>query len=91
MDPSLAVCFLCRQEKDFKILIEKIKTEITDTDVQPLFEVTKTRPLPWMAFPSSRSTRRHHDSTSSATVGEDFEQMDQVQLENSDDEFEIID
>jgi cysteine protease ATG4 len=93
MDPSLAVGFLCRRESDFKLLLESIELEITKADgVTPLFEVTNKRPEPWFASGSTGSSAtRRDDSLSSANVGEDFEKMENVQLNNSDDEFEIID
>jgi cysteine protease ATG4 len=93
MDPSLAVGFLCRRETDFKLLLEKIELEITKADgVTPIFEVTKKRPEPWFAgVAAASSAARRTESASSANVGEDFEKMENVQLTNSDDEFEIID
>ncbi|KAK9743572.1 Peptidase family C54 [Popillia japonica] len=47
MDPSIAVCFLCKTEAEFIDLCQKIRDEIVTTEKQPLFEICTDKPKEW--------------------------------------------
>ncbi|XP_019761355.1 cysteine protease ATG4B [Dendroctonus ponderosae] len=49
MDPSVAVCFLCRSEADFNDLCQNIKDQLIKTESQPLFEVSFERTEEWLS------------------------------------------
>lgn len=54
MDPSLAVCFLCRNRQEFDSLIERFQKDMIEPeDIQSLFEVSKYRPQEWQSLSSS--------------------------------------
>ncbi|XP_063702807.1 cysteine protease ATG4A isoform X2 [Culicoides brevitarsis] len=80
MDPSLAVCFLCTNRQEFDALIERFQRELIDSDIQPLFEVSKRRPQEWQSYHSSI------DGSEKATNAE----FENLEPNPSDDEFEII-
>lgn len=98
MDPSLAVCFMCATKQDFEDLVRKFNEELNNGSCQALFEVTKTRQAPWTPTTvSSASSRKNSEPNEafneiSATeiVNEEFEEVENRLLDDSDDEFEII-
>lgn len=47
MDPSLALCFLCRTRTEFDELCTRLKNDIISTGSQPLFEITEISQTPW--------------------------------------------
>lgn len=54
IDPSLAICFLCRNRIEFDRLIERFQSELMHAPgVQPLFEVSKRMPTEWVSPTSS--------------------------------------
>lgn len=77
MDPSMAICFLCRNRQEFDTLIEQFQTELTQPNTPSLFEVTKQRPEEWVSSLSSTASN----------AGAEFEDL---APDASDDEFEII-
>lgn len=64
MDPSLAICFLCRNREEFDALIEQFQNDLFQPNAPQLFEVTKQRPEEWVSPPVVAST-----STSTSTTG----------------------
>ncbi|XP_028029080.1 cysteine protease ATG4B [Bombyx mandarina] len=81
MDPSVAVCFLCRTRGDFYELCETIEQEFMK-ESQPLFEICEKRPSHW----GPNTTDIDFQSTSLFT---EFEDVDR-QFDDSDEEFEIL-
>lgn len=53
MDPSLALCFLCKTRTEFDELCTRLKSDIISTGSQPLFEITETSQTPWQACPTT--------------------------------------
>lgn len=53
MDPSLAICFLCRNRQEFEALTERFRADLAATPA--LFEVTKQRPAEWVSPGASNS------------------------------------
>lgn len=90
MDPSIAVAFLCKTKQQFHQLIEELETKDGTT---PLFEVIKTRAVPWSSATSSMASSKDLEHDLNVICGdqqaaEDFEEV--IKEEGSDDEFEII-
>lgn len=90
MDPSIAVSFFCRTRQEFDKLIAEL--EVKDSKTQ-LFEVIKSRSVPWTSAASSMTSSRDlendlNEICGGQAAGEDFEKV--IKEENSDDEFEII-
>jgi len=90
MDPSIAVSFFCKTRQEFDKLIEQLEAKDGTT---PLFEVIKSRSIPWMSAASSMSSSRDLEHDLNVICGEhntsdDFEEV--IKEEGSDDEFEII-
>ncbi|XP_044597052.1 cysteine protease ATG4B isoform X2 [Cotesia glomerata] len=83
MDPSVALCFFCATEKDFKSLCRSMQSELITPEKQPLFELCAERPAHWSpvddvaaeAFGVASSNR--------------FEKLDR-QYDTSDEEFELL-
>jgi cysteine protease ATG4 len=82
IDPSIAICFLCKTKEEFEKLLENFKREIVDANLQPLFEISKNR----LALYSYRGSDRLLDEC--AGIPEEFEE---IKKDTSDEEFEIID
>lgn len=89
MDPSIAVSFFCKTRRDFDKLIEQLETKDGKT---PIFEVIKSRSIPWSSAGSSMASSRDLENDLNLICGEqtaeDFEEV--IKEEGSDDEFEII-
>ncbi|CAK1549735.1 unnamed protein product [Leptosia nina] len=81
MDPSVAVCFLCRTRKDFDDLCNTFQSSLMK-EAQPLFEICDQRPSHW--GPSTNS-----DIDLQNTLFTEFEDVDR-QFDDSDEEFEIL-
>lgn len=47
MDPSLAVCFLCKTSDSFESLLTKLKEEVLSLCSPALFEISQTRAVDW--------------------------------------------
>ncbi|XP_073827424.1 autophagy-related 4a isoform X1 [Musca autumnalis] len=67
MDPSLAVCFLCKTRISFDILLEDLKTKVLTASTQPLFEIIKTRSPEWVSSMPGTTTTMPYNLTSSNT------------------------
>ncbi|XP_046961062.1 cysteine protease ATG4B [Vanessa cardui] len=81
MDPSVAVCFLCRTRRDFDELCITIENTLMQ-ESQPLFEICEKRPSHW--GPSINDI-----DLQNTTLFTEFEEVDR-QFDDSDDEFEIL-
>lgn len=81
MDPSVAVCFLCRTVEDFEELCHTI-TESLMRESQPLFELCELRPPHWGPLVVDRES-------DGAVALSDFVDVDR-QFDDSDEEFEIL-
>ncbi|XP_034670220.1 cysteine protease ATG4B isoform X2 [Drosophila subobscura] len=47
MDPSLAVCFLCKTSDSFQQLLDKLRQEVLGMCTPALFEISQTRAVDW--------------------------------------------
>nr|XP_026487654.1 cysteine protease ATG4B isoform X1 [Vanessa tameamea] len=81
MDPSVAVCFLCRTKRDFDELCITIENKLMQ-ESQPLFEICEKRPAHW--GPSINDI-----DLQNTTLFTEFEEVDR-QFDDSDEEFEIL-
>ncbi|XP_049868971.1 cysteine protease ATG4B [Pectinophora gossypiella] len=81
MDPSVAVCFVCRTRSDFEELCDTIQNKLM-VETQPLFELCEKRPSHW--GPSNADI-----DLQNTTLFNEFEDVDR-QFDDSDDEFEIL-
>ncbi|XP_023954796.1 cysteine protease ATG4B [Bicyclus anynana] len=81
MDPSVAVCFLCRTRSDFDELCKTIETKLMK-ESQPLFEICDKRPAHWGPCTNDIDLQN-------TTLFTEFEEVDR-QFDDSDDEFEIL-
>ncbi|XP_026737726.1 cysteine protease ATG4B [Trichoplusia ni] len=81
MDPSVAVCFLCRTKTDFEELCSTIETKLM-CESQPLFEICEKRPSHWGPMTSDIDLQN-------TAIFTEFEDVDR-QFDDSDDEFEIL-
>ncbi|CAO1308690.1 unnamed protein product [Diamesa serratosioi] len=89
-DPSIAICFLCKTKSEYENLLINFQTQIIDTKMQSLFEITKSRPSPWISSSMSSRELENDLGLASGAGTEDFEELKKETTE-SDDEFEIID
>ncbi|XP_075153516.1 autophagy-related 4a isoform X2 [Haematobia irritans] len=86
MDPSLAVCFLCKTRISFDILMEDLKTKVL-TASTPIFEITKTRSPEWVPsmpgiMPSILNTTTYHFYPSVNTTN-NWEEQQQGRTSNN--------
>ncbi|XP_053626038.1 cysteine protease ATG4B [Plodia interpunctella] len=81
MDPSVAVCFLCRTKADFVELCDTIEKSLM-CESQPLFELCEKRPAHWGPGVADIDLQN-------TTLFNEFEDVDR-QFDDSDDEFEIL-
>lgn len=79
MDPSIAVCFLCKTEAEFNDLCQLIQDNLIIPETQPLFEITLERPTQWVSVPPSVSDIEAAETSSIIAVRID-----------SDSDFEIV-
>lgn len=85
MDPSVALCFFCATEKDFKSLCRSMQEELIAPEKQPLFELCAERPVHWSSA----------DDMTTETLGAvasnllEFEHLDR-QYDTSDEDFELL-
>ncbi|KAL4715162.1 hypothetical protein ACJJTC_012209 [Scirpophaga incertulas] len=80
MDPSVAVCFLCRTKSDFGELCETIEKSLM-TDGSPLFEMCETRPSHWGPLDDI--------DLQNTSLFTGYEEVDR-QFDDSDEGFEIL-
>ncbi|CAG9567372.1 unnamed protein product [Danaus chrysippus] len=81
MDPSVAVCFLCRTRSDFDELCELIEKRLMQLS-QPLFEICEKRPSHW-------GPNTNDIDLQNTNLFTEFEEVDR-QFDDSDIEFEIL-
>ncbi|XP_076177485.1 autophagy-related 4a isoform X2 [Ptiloglossa arizonensis] len=83
IDPSVALCFFCESEKDFKSLCKSIQEELITPEKQPLLELCAERLAHWSPAEDAAS------ETKAATSSVDFEHID-PQNDMSDEDFELL-
>lgn len=91
MDPSIALCFICKTRISFELLIDKLKNEV-NSDHQSLFEIIKTRSAPWVPQTSS-SLLINNNKNVKANLNDDFVDIKEHRMhevESDEEEFEII-
>ncbi|KAF5305695.1 hypothetical protein FQA39_LY09184 [Lamprigera yunnana] len=82
MDPSVAICFLCKTEEEFDHLCDCIRTEVIAVEKQSLFEICIERPKEWSPIEDSAQA-------SLATISSiEFDNLDHDY--DSENEFEIL-
>ncbi|XP_031843970.1 autophagy-related 4a isoform X4 [Nomia melanderi] len=83
IDPSVALCFFCATEKDFKSLCNSIQEELIIPEKQPLLELCTERLTQWS--PSD-------DAASEAIAATSFVDLQYVdsQSDTSDEDFELL-
>ncbi|XP_034097310.1 cysteine protease ATG4B [Drosophila albomicans] len=47
MDPSLAVCFLCKTREQFDELLQQLRQEVLNLSTPSLFEISQSRAVDW--------------------------------------------
>lgn len=94
MDPSIAVAFLCKTQKEFNDLILNLKNP-NDTTETPLFEIVEERAQPWVSTSMSSRDLEHDLSVICGDQNQEFEKLDKEteggDEDEDDDGFEIID
>ncbi|CAH0381366.1 unnamed protein product [Bemisia tabaci] len=80
MDPSVAVCFFCKEEKDFDNLCQEIRMKLIIPEKQHLFELFDEKPQSWVPPDGSAEEALR-------AVG-DFEYSSNT--DDSDDDFELL-
>lgn len=88
MDPSIAVSFFCKTRQEFDQLIQQLEAKDGKT---PIFEVIKSRSVPWTSAASSMTSSRDLENDLNVICGEATHDEFEEVVEGSDDEFEIID
>ncbi|XP_017797171.1 PREDICTED: cysteine protease ATG4B [Habropoda laboriosa] len=83
IDPSVALCFFCATEKDFKSLCKSIQEELITSEKQPLLELCAERLAYWSP---AEDVAAEAIATSSFV---DFEHID-PQCDTSDEDFELL-
>ncbi|XP_043794201.1 cysteine protease ATG4B isoform X2 [Apis laboriosa] len=82
IDPSVALCFFCATEKDFKSLCKFIQEELITPEKQPLLELCAERLAQW-------SVEDVASEAIAASSFVDFEHID-PQCDTSDEDFELL-
>lgn len=82
IDPSVALCFFCATEKDFKSLCKFIQEELITPEKQPLLELCAERLAQW-------SVEDVASEAIAASSFVDFEHVD-PQCDTSDEDFELL-
>ncbi|XP_012275212.1 cysteine protease ATG4B isoform X2 [Orussus abietinus] len=83
IDPSVALCFFCSTEKDFKALCKSLQSKLLTPEEQPMFEMCNERPANW----SSRDSVVTQESAAVSVLG--FEHLDR-HYDTSDEDFELL-
>ncbi|XP_034196057.1 autophagy-related 4a isoform X1 [Osmia lignaria lignaria] len=84
MDPSVALCFFCATEKDFKTLCKIIQEELITPEKQPLLELCAERLAHWSPAEDVAASE-----AIAAPSFVDFEHID-PQYDTSDEDFELL-
>ncbi|VVC26697.1 Hypothetical protein CINCED_3A005857 [Cinara cedri] len=90
MDPSIAACFLCQTENDFKELCHELKEHLVQSNQTPsqsLITICEERPSDWKLDSSSNLSS---SSDNVAVSLSDLELTDRKFLTDSDDDFELL-
>ncbi|XP_014487949.1 PREDICTED: cysteine protease ATG4B [Dinoponera quadriceps] len=84
MDPSVALCFFCATEMEFRSLCKSMEEELTLPEKQPLFELCTER-LPHYWSPAE-------DVASEAIAASNFVDFERIerQYDTSDEDFELL-
>lgn len=96
MDPSIAVAFLCKSQREFNELIKELKNRENENET-PLFEIVEQRAQPWVSTSMSSRDLEHDLNVICGDQSQEFEKLDkeveegEVGDEDDDDGFEIID
>ncbi|XP_018367548.1 PREDICTED: cysteine protease ATG4B isoform X2 [Trachymyrmex cornetzi] len=83
MDPSVALCFFCATEKEFKSLCKSMQEELILPEKQPLFELCTERLAHWSSADDAVS------EVVAASSFVDFEHIER-QYDTSDEDFELL-
>lgn len=88
MDPSIAVAFLCRTQKEFNDLVKALR----GIDGTALFEIVEQRAQPWVSTSMSSRDLEHDLSVICGDQSQEFEEVERLVDEEDEDEdgFEII-
>lgn len=70
IDPSLALCFICKSKAEFENLVRRFKQEINDIGMQPLFEITENRCLEWVSSSSIKDVETDFAGAVGSSHGE---------------------
>lgn len=84
MDPSLALCFLCKTRMEFDELCRRLKEDVVKCS-QPLFEISETSSTPWRSESSKPKPIMQQRRNPNGEIDE-CNQMN----EDSEDDFEFI-
>lgn len=69
MDPSLALCFLCKTKAEFDELCTRLRNDIISNGNQPLFEITDQTQMPWQ--PSTFNNNTLNNASNVQSGGEE--------------------
>nr|ACO15144.1 Cysteine protease ATG4B [Caligus clemensi] len=91
LDPSLSLCFLCRNESEFEDMCERFLFKLIRGHNSPLFEICRQRPEHLMPLPLSSSLNSDLPNAVPEEVkcAKDFVEVKRA-LDTSDEEFEIL-
>ncbi|KAI4488764.1 hypothetical protein M0802_011274 [Mischocyttarus mexicanus] len=82
IDPSVALCFFCATEKDFKSMCKTMQDELLEPAKQPLFELSTEKLVNW-------SPAEDVSEAIGASNFLDFEHIER-QYDTSDEDFELL-
>ncbi|XP_078048355.1 autophagy-related 4a isoform X1 [Augochlora pura] len=83
IDPSVALCFFCATESDFRSMCKSIQEDLITPEKQPLLELCTERLTQWSSIDDAAS------EAIAATSFVDFEHLD-PQCDTSDEDFELL-
>ncbi|XP_022919005.1 cysteine protease ATG4A [Onthophagus taurus] len=73
MDPSIALCFFCKTEKDFNDLCDNIKEHVVTSDNQMLFEIILNKPTAYFSESFAESPKHSPNLTKHSEDSDEFE------------------
>lgn len=82
MDPSVAVCFLCKSEEEFDVLCQLIQQNLIEPEKQPLFELCYERPQQWSPVDEAAIDVLGASACGALVLGRQFD--------DSDEDFELL-
>lgn len=106
LDPSIALCFLCRTEDDFDKWTNMIRNKLILEEQQPLFEIMKERPSNWplldeeyeLTYPSTPNNNTNFSKVKITKANSNRKVFDSTNVDStsftsleSDEDYEIID